>query len=239
MPFHTPTREPADGAAQPCPSPVGPRSGAVSATHTDSTIWISASDLRRRGWTERLFRVWLVGRVRLAPNPHYSAGPPARWFLASDVERLLRSEAFQADWQATQAMAEPGRERAQGDRQALCRWAATAPIQTRPIPLEALALRAIELATDYPEAFDDDAWRCHPGSSQALDWLLFSTARIACTNFTSLIDACFAMCGSRPAQRILRARTFAAIASDWPELAGEAERQWRWCPDISSHGETP
>ncbi|HJV84547.1 MAG TPA: hypothetical protein VJ698_03660 [Noviherbaspirillum sp.] len=48
-------------------------------------LYFSATDLKKRGWTERLVHLFLSQPDRTEPNPHVKTGHPRRLYLSSRV----------------------------------------------------------------------------------------------------------------------------------------------------------
>ena len=194
--------------------------------------WSSKADLIRRGWTAEAIAAYL-GPPDRKETRQGTMGVEAHLYAGARVEAAEATEAFRR-WKS---VTEAGRtRRAEAKRRAeaetlahMERWQP----RLRVLPLE--ELRSLSIATHNAyldrralraalrDGDVDDSPRASENSdARFLDRIMVNFIRHRLTGY----DAAARTCRSHPAAlAILRQRVFAAIATAYPSLAAEAQRQ--------------
>lgn len=181
-------------------------------------VFLSASDLLRRGWTERMLEDILVLPDTTDKNPHSPFGKPMRLYSAARVQ-----------------VAESDPDVAKRIERNLARRKKSQP---RGELFERVCQAIAVLEIDVPEMSRDELMRQAQKSIQTNPQILMfwreDELRIAaaveylwtrCEHYEWLLDDLFGCPGVRALRRLLRGRILSAIAGVYPFLAEECAKR--------------
>jgi hypothetical protein len=204
-----------------CSSPPRAASAADDNTH------ISASDLRRRGWTNAVIRRFLPTPDALRPNPHHMFGAPARCYAIERVDALeqlpdLALAKQQSHVRSVRSAAASARAQEQ-----MLASAAACCITVRCVPADdRLFLSALRHFVEWAGAPEDPFGLPYtpPGPPwRTRDWIEARYVMRALLSVDLPAGLVFGAPGTVAAGRIVFARALAAVAEVYPHLADECE----------------
>lgn len=190
-------------------------------SHNPPTL--NASELKERGWTEGLIRRFLGPPDATAPNPRYRSAAPLRLWLLQRVEAIEASPLFAEALNKAKKHAQAAQKAAETRRELTLEQARTLPVTLERRPLEELlreARRHYEDLRGYPA-------HCLPWGQEDpfRDRICVNYLRHAATEYEEHLDEMYRRTGAREAYLLLWERITQAIASAYPELAHEAQKQ--------------
>ncbi|MGW1951774.1 hypothetical protein ACWCPI_03280 [Streptomyces sp. NPDC001920] len=191
--------------------------------------YLSAANLRARGWTVAMVRQLLHGPDLLRASPVSRSAPPTRLYRIERVEAAERSEEFRA-LSAVAARRSPGARAAsqRRRREVSARVAAEALDVPRLAPAR---LTVLAVAHHERRAAERTAQSGEPtgrtGAAGILDRWKVDYLRHRLSRYDDILADLRDSAGRAAAEEVLRRRVYAAIAEAYPELARECERQLR------------
>lgn len=188
-----------------------------------SDKYITKSTLKERGWTERAIEQFYPVCDRLAPNPMFKKAAPMRLYDLSRVEETERSGPFQAFLQASTHRKKAAAKAVSTKKQRLLEELASWEIVIESRPLAQVRSEAIE---NY-NSFNMYRFASKGNDRRFLDRITVNYLRHGLSNYEERLDRLFGRTGKIEAYLILRRKIMDAIASRYPELAEECERQVR------------
>lgn len=171
--------------------------------------YLTAGDLKRRGWTDRLIKMFLGSPDRTLPNPHVKSGSPKRLYLASRVEAIEQNGTeFREQRSRSQSYSQRIRSKAGEKRAALTDLSAAIILPDMTLPFEQIVNRARE------KQRESVFYASQPVFRVALDILLDTMKSLEWE-----LDEFMYHSGVRDARRLLRRRMLAHIIDNYPDLA--------------------
>lgn len=178
-------------------------------------IFLSASDLVRRGWTERMLADYLVAPDTTDRNPHNPYGRPMRLYSATRV-RIAESDS-EVGAKLARNLARRGKRASHGDLfDQLCEALSSVEVEIPEMP-EGDLMREAERSIQVNDAqlrlaWSDDDLR----ESAAVEYLWKQ-----CEHLEWVLDSMFGRPGVRHLRKLLRSRILGAISVAYPFLEGE------------------
>ena len=177
--------------------------------------YLSARELKERGWTERLIRIYLPQPDKTVPNPYRAAGAPKRLYAATKVAQIERDLAeFQTDREKSDRYSTRLQVQSNARKSMLDEL-------VRSIELPPLTLTWDEvMAAVQKQRLNDPALAAQPESELALQ-LLLDTVK----SLDWHLDEYMYHSGIREARKLHRRRMLAHIIDRYPVLAEPARRR--------------
>ncbi|MEU4258246.1 hypothetical protein AB0B42_19295 [Streptomyces fradiae] len=193
---------------------------------TDRATFVSLEGLRSRGWTDGMVRDLLGLPDVQGRSPRQAVGAPVRLYLLARVEAVERAREFAVCARAggVAGLAGP-RVAAEGRRRAVLATLRAEPIRVPILPPAELERRAVRYRREVGGAGADDGAGKGDGAGASLARWQVGYLRNALRSYDALLDGLFAASGRAEAERLLRYRVYAAIASAYPWLAEECGRR--------------
>ncbi|MFI9148988.1 hypothetical protein [Streptomyces sp. NPDC053367] len=195
---------------------------------------LSAAGLRARGWTPAMVRQLLGEPDLLRSHPHFRSAPKTRLYSIERVEAAERSEEFRAASAVAARRSAAARAAALRKRREVLARIAAEPIEVPRLAPARLAASAVEHRNRQDE--ERTSWRWgHVATPATVDSAEPSTLnrwkvdylRHRLTRYDDILDDLSGRTGRTAAEELLRRRLYAAIATAYPDLAEECERQLR------------
>lgn len=194
----------------------------------------TAAELRERGWSPSMIRALLDPPDRRAPNPVFRSAAPTRLYEVERVVLAEETEAFTALRDRAERRSRAAllaAERRRGDTLAAL---AAIPITVPVLPWDALTRKAVdhrnhrdaERARHRPDHIPDPALVADVDEPTLRRWAV-NYLRHELTVYDGALEELSGRVGRAEATRLLRRRTYEAIARAYPRLADECGRQLR------------
>ncbi len=186
---------------------------------------LGAVALRERGWTPALIRGLLGEPDKLARNPYYRGASPMRLYAAARVEAAEASPAFLDLRAKAERRSSAAKAAAETRRVALLAELARMVVTVRPMPFDRLVAAGVRHWENSAPEWRDE-FRDGSGADEAtrLRWAVNYCRHVRCSYDRALEDVAGKV-GVAEAVQLIRAKVYAAIAREWPELADECRRQ--------------
>lgn len=195
----------------------------------DRQIMFTLSQLKKRGWTDKLVLRLLKNPDALKLNPFARSAPPMRLYDAKRVLRIEKSAKFRSAVEAS-------KNRRAGARKAVATKTATTLAYANDARISVVALPRDELERAALASYNDRLARITDGlcehASRGSDpefvaRLCVNYLRHECTEYEDHLDATMGRVGARQAYPLIKCKTLAEISSKYPWLADECARQLR------------
>jgi hypothetical protein len=196
-----------------------------------TTLMITTSSLKERGWTDSLVKRFLPTPDKTSPNPYYRSGYPVRLYIVSRVEAVEASEAFLATKDSTTKRRSAGLKAAETKRAKLLEQVEAMEVQVSKQSDEAILKHAIrsynEFKADIAIERGHSDWQCASLNSDPafLKRIQVNFIRHRLTNYDGELEAVAGKTGIHEAVDIIRGKIFDAIAIAYPHFANECNRQ--------------
>lgn len=181
--------------------------------------------LRERGWTPALIRDLLGEPDKLARNPYYRSAAPMRLYAAPRVEAAEASPAFHDMRAKAERRSRAAQAAAETRRAALLAEVARMTVTVRPMPFDRLMEAGVRHWENSAPPWRDE-FRDGSGADEA------TRSRWACNlarhhrcEYDRVLEEVAGKVGVAEAVQMIRAKVYAAIAREWPQLADECRRQ--------------
>jgi hypothetical protein len=178
------------------------------------------SKLKDRGWTQGLIKRFLGEPDATRPNRYRNRRrSPVKLYKVSRVEEAEASPEFAEAKSKAMVRSEAATKAAQRRAASLLAEADAIAISVMRISLPTLRQAAVQ--------FERDKWKGngHRANKGKVRRSMVNHARHNLTGYDAIIDGLFAKVGKRQAYKLLKVRTLEAIATVYPELAGECRAQ--------------
>ncbi|MFE0700340.1 hypothetical protein [Streptomyces sp. NPDC058872] len=193
---------------------------------TDRTTYVTLTGVRRRGWTDAMVRE-LLGR------PDFQGRDPRRWspapvclYLLARVQTVERTPEFAETATLCRAPASVSAGRTGQRRAAVLAAVRAEPIEVPRLPRPELERRAVRhrrlLGAREPGGPRGGGT---PVPAGALVRWQVSYLRHALSRYEALLDGLYGETGRGEVERLLRRRSYEAIAAAYPFLARECRRR--------------
>jgi hypothetical protein len=212
--------------------------------------FITKSTVLQRGWSEKMIAELLGGHDQEAPNPHYKSGPPMKLYDENRVTREEGTKAFQA---ASAKLKKHSESRKAGAKRAVQTKAAKTAALIENAVITVRVIERAELIrqarahqrsrqADREErqmmrgdfggggGYYDDYYVPTPEERAAAEEafeqrITVNYIRHRLTEYDANCRRLNSLVGKDAAYRLLRAKVFAAIRTEYPWLADECDRQ--------------
>lgn len=189
--------------------------------------YISKAGLKGRGWTDKGISQFLPSWDKEAPNPYYRKASPMKLYLLVRVEAVEQTEPFKTFQQASLTR-KSGAAKAVNTKKAMLMTELNSwKIVVKSKPLENVQKSAIREYNNHQASLErDDGYFATPDSNKDfLDRITVNHLRHGLSNYEKRLDALFGKVGTHQAYPILHKKVMEAIASKYPELAAECQKQ--------------
>lgn len=189
--------------------------------------------LRDRGWTDTLINRFLPEQDLLAPNPHYRSGATRKLYLKSRVEGVEAGQDFQvAKAQTATRKAAAAKAVATKERE-IEGYVNSLTIEVPQMADNELIARACrhynsrqrDLALERGGRYWDYREATPESDQSFLNRISVNFLRHELTRYEACLDQVFGKCGAVKAYPQIKAKVLDAIATAYPSLATECERQ--------------
>jgi hypothetical protein len=196
-------------------------------------MYVSAGELRARGWTRGMVRRLLGEPDLLRVHPRFrEAGPPIRLYRVDRVEAAERSEEFRTVAAAAARRSAAARATAQRRRREVLARIVAEPIDVPRLPPHRLAALAVEHRNRRDAEPAHERWNHAPepatvegADRAALDRWKVDYLRHQLIRYDELLAGWYGSTGRGAAEELLRRRIYEAIAEAHPHLERECERR--------------
>ena len=179
-------------------------------TEPGVTLHGTVTELKKRGWNERLITALLGNPDMTKTNPTYTRGAEMRLYERNRVEEAEQDSAFIEHLSKSAKRRESAARTAQNNRNEAMRWAATARMNwvcpTR-------SIKELKAASRKARKYDNRDTEC-------IDFLIE-----ICSDYPVIASQTVRMQGRPYAAAVLITRLCRDIALHWPELQDESTRR--------------
>lgn len=191
----------------------------------------SKSQLKQRGWTEKLIREFLGEPDESSENPHYSCAAPVCFFSMKRVHRSEKSKRFLRAKQVADQRKAAAKKAAETKLQKTADLvkALIDQIDVTYLDMPTLLRSAIESYNAHQKQLGKDnyastcsAWQ---DNDEFLARICVNYLRHHCTPYHQHLDSLSGKVGTRDAYRTIKEEVLEAIAWAYPALADECTRQ--------------
>ena len=200
----------------------------MSTTCSDSKAdFLTKSNLKERGWTEKTIERWLGEADRTKTNPYRKSGPPMQLYR---LDRVVETEA-NPEFVASQAGLDKRRESAAKavatkEKQTMDYVRGLVPSVGIIHDKNTLIEAACEHYNDLHASRGHDDKYAHPRSDQDfLQRITVNFLRHQMSGYEDHLDQVFGKTGAGNARLVIRDKVLRAIADSYPWLASECFRQ--------------
>lgn len=182
----------------------------------------SVAELKARGWSSTMIEKLMPEPDEVRDNPYVKSAPKMKFFFVATVKKIERRKSFQKLREKAATRSQNGHAVADRKRIALLETVNDLPIEVKVLPL------------DEVEALGKEQWRSHKenqgewvsGYPGDIDRLTVNFIRHNLTKYDLHIFAVVNQVGKEDALLRLQERVFDAIASAYPDLEAECNRQF-------------
>jgi len=187
--------------------------------------YLTTTELKARGWTDKLIRQFLSTPDDYRPNPHYQSGPRVCLHDHARVESIERA----AEFQAAKKRADRARVRAgkgtETKRKKIMEDIGAVEISVPRLSKKELIRRACRHYNDRKIAEQDVALAMPDSAPDFLERICVNYIRHRLTHYDSVLDKIRGHVGKEEAYTRLRERVLDVIVVTYPWLADECFRQ--------------
>lgn len=192
--------------------------------------YLTKSELKERGWTEKAISLFLGECDKEAKNLYYSKAPPVRLYLKSRVEAVERSEAYQNFLLKNANRVSGARKAAETKKLRLLEEVAGWTIELEARPYPEIVEAAIEAYNSYRKMLYYDRARDYtPANTDSdpefLQRITVNYLRHELSDYEYRLRVLFGKVGKTEGYRILNKKIYDKIASTYPQLRDECNRQ--------------
>lgn len=189
---------------------------------------ITKTGLKERGWTESLIKRFFPVPTKEAPNPYYrSVGAPMKLYDIDKVNSIESSRNFIEAKTVTEKRIVAGIKSAEKRRKSAIEWAKTLPNPDIPVYSRGkLYMLACQHYSDlWLSRGSIDKWADTRQSTDFLNRISVNYLRHVQSPYEGRLIATRGMVGASEARQIIRDRILSIIATKYPWLADECNRQ--------------
>lgn len=207
-------------------------------TLQDQLYYFTQADLLRRGWNRTLITELLGAPDLTKPNPYYRSGAPVRFFHRARVVELEAGERFQLHLAGRAKRSAAAQQAVATKERKTVAFVTDFTIEIPQLPPAELLERAV--ANYNCHHTPHDTWHGWEGKHATVaelapwgtpdsfrDRICVNYLRHACTRYDRLLDYLTRRIGKAEAHRVLFKRIVEVIAQSYPELADQAQEQYR------------
>lgn len=196
--------------------------------------YLTASELRRRGWTDSLIREFLPSPDKTTPNPWYRSAAPIRLYLKNKIADFEQTP----DWQQKAKQA--------AKRKVAAAKAVNTKLEKLQREIESWKpavprLEEVELLRRACDSYNDHKLELSLRSYRDFEWTPATTdsdesflkritvnyLRHKLTGYEAKLARQYGKVGVRHSYILISRKIFTAISEAYPELAEECERQFQ------------
>lgn len=186
------------------------------------------TQLRERGWTEKMVRELLGEPDARPPNLSYPDRAPLRLYDLERVEEAERTDAFFELLDQSEARKDAAQKGKEAQRVRTLAEVEALDVRLSRMELEDLIVESIERYNAWVNEQEDDRPHVTLGSPlEDLMRVMVHYLRFTLPGYRELHTSLLRRTGAQKARRRLNERVFQAIAETYPELETECARQNR------------
>jgi hypothetical protein len=191
---------------------------------------LTSTQLKERGWTPTLVKKFLDPPDATKPNPHYKSASPMRLYALTRVEAVEVADAFQQAYAKAAARSQVGKTVAARKAAELVSQAEKMQIRVQLQALGKVQDQAIDAYNNFHEELSfERGHEYEPASVMSdpifLDRITVNYVRHELTEYDESLEEVAGKIGVSLAVATIRRRVYTEIASVYPDLAQECERQ--------------
>lgn len=195
---------------------------------TPAPVRLTLTELRERGWTEKMVRELLGEPDATPPNRNYPGYAPLRLYDLERVEEAERTDAFFELLDQSEARKDAAQKGKEAQRVRTLAEVEALEIRVPRLELEDLIVESIERYNAWvSEQGEDRPYVTLDSHLDDIRRVMVHYLRFTAPGYQDLHTKLMRRTGAREARRRLNERVYQVIAEVYPELEGECERQNR------------
>lgn len=198
-----------------------------------SDDFFTLTQVKERGWSDRLILEILGSPDTTRKNPFYRSGPLIKLFMMDRVVSAEASEAFIAYQSKRAAMSARSKTTAQRKRQELLADIENMPVSIKRKPSETVIKEAIRNWEDRGYERDDYRDGSNADDATKRRWAVNYIRHNLC-QYDESLEGVAGKIGVSEAVTAIRRKVYAKIAEAYPEFSGECRRQMEQREDASA-----